>query len=167
MIKQLAVKLILLAALGIPVVGCGGGADASGGSAEDGLVAVSAGSLSKAAFVKKVNALCFREQTKLYAETVEHLKRNTRPGARPSASLYKETLNTLFIPGMEEQVRQIQAIGAPKGDEPAVEEVLTSLQGALEAGKDLPVKETIRMEKLLKPSGELAKEYGIGNCAFP
>jgi hypothetical protein len=167
LIKQAGLMLVLLGgALGIALTGCGGGADASG-SAEDGVVVVSAGSLSKAAFVKKVNALCLREQTKLYAETVEHLKRNTRPGARPSASLYKETLNTLFIPGTEEQVEQIQAIGAPKGDEPAVEEILTSLQQALEAGRDLPEKETIRMEKLLEPSGRLAKEYGIGNCAFP
>lgn len=167
LIKPLGFMLVLLSALGIAVAGCGGGTDASGDSPENGAVVVAAGSLGKAAFVKKVNALCLREQTKLYKETVEHLKGNSRPGARPSASLYKETLNTLFIPGMEEQLEQIQALGAPKGDEPAVGKILTSLQQALEAGRNLPKKETIRLEKLLEPGGELAKEYGIGNCAFP
>jgi hypothetical protein len=166
LIKQSGMMLILLAALGVAIAGCGGGADASGGS-EDGVVIVPAGSLSKAEFVKRVNAFCLREQTKLYDETVERLKRNTRPGARPSASLYKETLNTLFIPRTEEQIEQIQAIGAPKGDEKAVGKILTSLQQALEAGRELPEKETIRMEKLLVPGGKLAKRYGIGNCAFP
>lgn len=167
MIKQLGLMLVLLSALGIAVAGCAGGTDASGDSSENGVVVVPAGSLSKAAFVKKVNVLCLREQTKLYSETVEHLKQNTRPGARPSASLYKETLNTLFIPRTEEQIEQIQAIGAPKGDEKAVGKILTSLQQALEAGRNLPKKETIRLEKLLEPGGELAKKYGIGNCAFP
>jgi hypothetical protein len=153
----------MLVALALSAAGCGDDDNASGAS----VVTVETGSLSKQQFIKKVNKLCLDEQTKLYKETVDTLKAGSKAGARPSNDLYKKTLNTLFIPGMEAQVKEIQAIGAPPGDETEIERILTSLQGALEKGRTLPKSETVKLQQLLTPGGKMAKKYGIGNCAFP
>src|SRR5512146_792899 len=100
---------LLVAALLALIAGCGGGEesnDAGGG----GTGVIGTGSLSKAQFVKRVNALCLRDQTKLYQQATNNLKKESN-GNIPAPATYKETLETILIPGFESQIHEIEQIG--------------------------------------------------------
>jgi hypothetical protein len=120
-------KLIVVSVSGVIgvallVAGCGGGG-------EDG---AEAQQIDKAAFVKQADAICEQASGRMAAE----LQSFTR---REAAKNFNETqillLQKVLVPGLEEEQRQIQALGIPKGAKKEAEALLEAYRKAIDRTK--------------------------------
>jgi len=142
---------ILLAAA--TASGCGGGSDSDE-------VTVKAGPLSKAAFVRRADALCVAGRSQFNREYTAFIKKHP-PNEK---EWVEEVVDKFVLPVYGKLVNQIAAIGAPKGDEQEVGKFLTTLQRRLDSMESEP-KEIESSSTPFKPAEKLAQSYGLKGCS--
>jgi hypothetical protein len=148
-------------ALPLLVAGCGGSSDSS--SAAGGQeVTVTSGSLSKAEFVKQADTICEGSRSKFDKLLSEYAAKH-KPGAN-LAGWIDEVVHSFFLPTYENEIEQIAALGAPRGDEEKVASFLDALQKRLDEVDKVPV-ELSKTTTPLKGAEKLAKAYGLTGCA--
>lgn len=128
--------LALLATLAtLLAVGCG----SSGESAE---ITVETGSMSKAEFIEKADAICEAARTKFLAQLTRFLKENKSilvgNDLEAKKALLPEILESLLQPNIEGQIEQISALGAPKEYAPEVAKFLNALQDRMDKALENP-----------------------------
>ena len=151
-----------LAFVAILIVGLATGCGSSKSSSSSSSSSTSTPAITKAAFLKKGNAICHkgnrqigRAANKLFA----------RKHARPSkAELTKFATGTL-IPLTQNDINQIRALGAPPGGKAKVNAILSSAQSALDKGKKKPLLLTSNGPGPFKKANQLSKSYGLKACA--
>ena len=156
----------LLAALAIAAfaVGCGGeDEDASSAAA-----AGSASSLTKAEFISKANAICARRKRKLLRDLSDYslAYREQHPNRRASANAFPGGLRTVGIPGLQAQADELRKLGLPADDEGGAEAYLDAFQEAIDSARDRPRTDGAQFLRDFEESRDLARDYGIGACAF-
>jgi ABC-type Fe3+-hydroxamate transport system substrate-binding protein len=147
-----AMAIVALVAFG----GCGGSDDDDSTSASAPTVTVESSSLSKAAYAKQANEICNKGTAKV-ADLVQKTIVSGKGVAKVEA---------VFLPVIDGWVTEIQAIGAPKGEEAKAEEFLTALQQDVEEAEANPAKSLEQLAKTFKESGDLAREDGLDSCAL-
>lgn len=132
--------------------GCGDDSDADGEDSDASATTVTTSSLSKAAFIKKANAVCEQERTKILNST---------------APLPKGVM-AVYVPAYESLIVGVRDLGAPSGDEAEVEAFLAAMQEDTESLEKLApkVKSFGETEDPFKDSAALAKKYGLSRCTF-
>jgi hypothetical protein len=109
--------------IGLLVAGCGGGDSAD------------AQQIDKATFVKEATRICKQASGKLAAEFTAV---NTKEAAKPDYD-YTETqiaiVKTVLVPRLEEELRQIRALGIPEEAKKEAEALLTAYQKGIERTK--------------------------------
>jgi hypothetical protein len=161
--RETLIKSAFLAtaiALGaVLLAGCGGGSSKSSGAtgtSEPATIATS--SHTKAEFIKLADTICKREETKRLKEVYAYLRQHEKEG-KSQRELIVDGMREIFLPEIQTQVEEIRALGAPKGDERQVEELLSSMQEAAESGSSFE-------PKVLKRPGRLARAYGLRECSY-
>jgi hypothetical protein len=128
--------LSLLATLAALLVAAGCG---SSGSDE---VTVQTGSLSKATFIKKADAICEAARSEFLAKLQRFLKDHQKilvsGDVEAKKALLPEILESLLQPNIEGQVEQISTLGAPKGYAPEVAAFLNALQSRMNKALENP-----------------------------
>jgi len=152
--KPFIALLAALAAISMIVVGCGGGGDSSSDSA----------SISKARFVKQADAICEKGTKENQAEFEEFAKENGLSEKKePTKAQQEEAVTEIVAPGVQKQIEEIDALGAPEGDEKQVEAIVAAVEDGVEEIEDDPAALTEGENPLAKGS-KLAKEYGLQAC---
>ncbi len=165
MVAATAIALLLAA-------GCGSDDDSatgsSGGGSTEG-VTVETGSLSKAAFIKKADAICagtweeFEKQVQAaYLEERENPRKPTE--VSPLIEFYETDFEDMY----EDQIAKISALGAPQGDEQEITAYLEGVQDGLaeaEENAEAFFGPFIQREGAFKGASQLAKAYGLRVCA--
>lgn len=149
--------LLTLAALimaALLLAGCGGGDD--GGSSAAATVEVS--SLTKAQFTKRAQAVC-EKRTQAIAAVVNN-------ALRPGTEIDMKSIEAKTFPVIEAIWREVQALGAPEGDQTNVEAFLAALQEDLEAAKRHPSTSMEALAGQFQSSGDLARRNDLELCAF-
>jgi hypothetical protein len=152
-ILSVAVGLLLAAA------GCGSG-DASSDE-----ITVETGSLSKAAFIKKADAICEGSIKKVQLAGAVYL-RSVESSGEPYAEQQREApklIETVMIPAYEKQIEEVSSLGAPRGDEKEVAKVLEATSQTLEEAKAEPVKFLQTVNPFAKAE-RTGKAYGFSSC---
>jgi hypothetical protein len=147
----LAVALALAAFVG----GCGGGDDS-------GAVATS---ISKAAFVKKVDAVCKDGTERMQRAVLKFLKQG-REIKRPSVDQSVKLVGEVIVPSVRQEIREIKALGVPSGDEEKVDAIVGALEEGVETAENDPravVKGS--SDVIFGIAGRIAGEYGITACS--
>lgn len=153
---KLRLAILFAALLGLAVFagGCGGGNDSSSSESE-----LTTSSLSKAAYVKKVNSICAKAGNDILEEM-----RNFAD--EPAGATATEAILKLWPPSLRDQAKAVRAVGVPSGDAANVEAYL----GALEkSAKEIEAKEPpdiFALQRLLEPAGPPAEAAGIEGCEF-
>lgn len=98
--------------------GCGGGG-------EDG---ADAQQIDKAAFVKQADAICEQASGRMAAELQSFGQREPEKNSTETQVLL---LREVLVPGLEEEQRQIQALGLPKEAKKEAEALLDAYQKAI------------------------------------
>jgi hypothetical protein len=142
------------------VTGCGGSDDGEG----DGTAAATTSSITKPEFVKQATAICDRQRKKLSLEMGMFIEKH---GPSLKEKEISELSRTIVLPGMETQIEEIRDLGAPASYEKQVEEFLIAWEGALE-GSSNPSTPLVgeRAERMLRPAAVLARQQGLGGCAY-
>jgi len=146
---------VLAAAAAILVIaaGCGGGSDSSDSS-----------SVTKAQFVKEADAICTKgdkQNEKEFEEFAE--EHNLSEGKEPSKEVQEEAVQDLVVPGVRQQIEEIDDLAVPSGDEAKIEEVVTSVEEGLDELEEDPTL-LFKGKNPLGKGSKLAREYGMVKC---
>jgi hypothetical protein len=151
--------LVLAAALAVLLLasGCGSSDSASGGE-----VSVQTGSLSKAAFIKRADAICAANRNQFNQDYAAFLRSELPKSSNSDQNaLRDELVETVLLPNYGKDVDEISALGAPSGDEGEVSSFLKSLQQRLDELGEKPSELSNKM--FVKPA-KLAGSYGLAGC---
>jgi hypothetical protein len=150
----LAVGVVV--ALGLLATGCGGSSD-SGSE-------ITASSITKAEFVKKVDAICTRRNTELEGELAKFIKSTNFNPREGTEDAYITLVGQFYVPALKRESARIRALGAPQGDEDEVGELVEALERGLETAEKEPKKVVDLSSVVFKESNQLGKEYGLTAC---
>jgi hypothetical protein len=144
------VVLGALATLAMLIAGCGSGA-------EDTTVA-----LTKAEFIKQGDAICKKGNKESETEVEDFAKEKGFSLERPSKDQAEEVVTEVLVPNLQRQAKELDALGAPKGDEAEIDALIVSLE---EATAEFEKDPTSYFEEsaLAKPI-RLENAYGFKVC---
>jgi hypothetical protein len=151
LIALASVALVLL------VAGCGGGDSAP-----------EASEASKAAFIKKADAICRRGYERMQDDLAPLFKNRQRALQilkHPSKADYEAVIDKVLIPNLSREVKEIRALGAPSGDEDRVEEILVAFEEGIETAENDPQAARNSSEAIFGIGKRLAGEYGLEVCS--
>jgi hypothetical protein len=118
--------LAALVALALIVAGCGSSSDET------------TASISKAEFTKQGNAICKAGNEETNEGFENFGKEHNLQNKEPSEAQFEEISETVLIPSVSSQIKEVRALGAPEGEEGEVEEFLTHAEEALEEVEEEP-----------------------------
>jgi hypothetical protein len=155
----LAVVAIVFAVL---AAGCGSSSD-SGGEA------TAAGTITKAEYIKKANAICLKAREDIVNPAVRRLQKvaSEQPGKLPEEEL--KMIRVLVVPTLESEVAQLRALGFPEGDKLTLEKFLKLTEAVITEAEEEP--ETFvqgpQYEEGFAHYGKayhVALDYGMSEC---
>ncbi|HEX5982802.1 MAG TPA: hypothetical protein VFY69_01205 [Solirubrobacterales bacterium] len=142
--------LAVLVAMAALVAGCG---DDEGDTTE---------SLTKVEFIKQGDRICEKGNEQARAEAEEFAEENGFTLEKATDEQLEEAVGEVLVPNLNQQAEELEALGAPEGDEERVEEIIVSLEDAAGEIEDEP---SLAFEgEVLKEPGELAGDYGFEVC---
>lgn len=167
-IRSLLVIAVALSAL-LLATGCGDSDDsATGSSGGNEEVSVETGSLSKAAFIKRVEPLCQQTLGQLETELQGTWQKAMENPRKPTeTTLEEEYFEKEFAELYEKLIDNISALGAPAGDEQEIAAYLETMQeGIDEAAGDHEVfsEDFLGREAVFKGTSKLTRAYGLNGC---
>ena len=152
--SKLIAVLAAAAAILVIAAGCGGGSDSSSDSS----------SVTKAQFVKEADAICVKGDKQNEKEFEEFAKEhNLSEGKEPSKEVQEEAVQDLVVPGVRQQIEEIDDLAVPSGDEAKIEEVVSSVEEGLEELEEDPTL-LFKGKNPLGKGSKLAREYGMVKC---
>lgn len=142
--------LLVLAAL---VAGCGGGDETTDSATV---------TLTKTEFIKQGDAICKEANEENETEAEEFAEENGFTLEKASKDQLEEAVAEVLVPSLERQAEELDALGAPEGDEDKVEEIVVALEDATGEIDDDP--SLVFEEKTLEKPNQLAEAYGFKVC---
>jgi hypothetical protein len=124
---------VLLGAVVIAVLvgGCGEGSEASS-------------TLTKAEFVEQADAVCAKRKKEWQDAVVSYEKAVRAKGAQEKPAVQREIADELMrdsmLPALDDQLEQLEELGAPEGSDTQVEKMLQALSGGIRKAEDEGVK---------------------------
>ena len=137
--------------------GCGGGDDESSSTPDSNATAtVTTSSLNKAQFVRKANAICSTDLNGLLGLIRKAISKGQG----------LQQVEKALDPIVEDWITEIEALGAPEGEEAEVEDFLRQLQADAQKSSGKPSTNIEQLAKNFKKSGEAARDVGLEACAL-
>jgi hypothetical protein len=140
-------------ALSLLAAGCGGGSDDSS----------TGPTISKAVFIKKADAVCSGGNKRMEVAFAHFLEENKNI-KHPSKADFEALVGKVLIPNVDQEIKEIRALGAPSGDEDKIGEIITALEEGVETAEGNPQAVVNSSEAVFGISSRLAKEYGLEVC---
>jgi len=158
--NRVVAAVVCFGALTLLLLGCGSG---NGDGSSSG-----SGGLSKAEFATKADAICKKAKDGIVQKNFARIRKvASNPKAREA--LEYELVKTAVVPGLEGEVEQLEALGAPSGDDGQIDQMLKLIEGAIAEAKAEP--ETYVAGDSYRWGSEhfgkahrIAVAYGIKNC---
>jgi hypothetical protein len=148
-----AVAVAAIAAV-LALAGCGGGGDDT---------STAANSVSKAAFINKVDAVCQKGTKRMQRAILVFLKQH-KGVQRPNKVQSERLVGTVIVPSVKTELKELKALNAPEGDEERVDAIISALEEGLETAEDNPEAVVGSSDAVFGISGRLAGEYGAEAC---
>jgi hypothetical protein len=142
--------LAAVLAIGSVATGCGSSGDSSGPP------------LTKAAFVKKGDAICEKVPSRYQAR----LKALPKPQKSKSPKAAEEEGNLkAAVPPLRTASAEFEELSAPKGDEQQAEAIVAALEKGADGLEESPGSELSGTKSPLAAFQRLTKEYGFKVCS--
>jgi len=156
---------IALIASGVTLAGCGDGDDTASTFSVYASTVVTTADIPKERFVPRINKVCRRGWAKTLRNFAEYR-------AGPSRDLsererFEKAARTVLLTEIDFQIfDQIQRMGAPRGEEDEVEQIIGPLQSAVERGQKglAPVYSVPQLLDLFVEYNQRARQYGLKAC---
>jgi hypothetical protein len=146
--------------------GSTGGGDADAGEPEadadpEADAPVETAELSKSEFVAQADRACAGAKK----ATLSRISQAGREREGESAPTFEDVAAEALVSGVSRQADAIRDLGAPSGDEERIEALLAEMEAAQGALEDNPPANIGAYVKALQRAGELARKYGLAQCA--
>ena len=158
-----------MAAAVVALGGCGGSTDNSSNESGETRYTVQAatdvttGSFTKAQFIKHANAICRRSHGQIEMYYKRYAKEQ-KPGTSDE-DVYAGAMQALIIPGIQFEFDYIRALGGPKGEERDVEDMVGTMQYAIETGQKSSTITTFEdLREQFADYNVLVRRFGINRC---
>jgi hypothetical protein len=138
------------------VAGCGGG----GGS-----TTITMSSIGKVQFVREADAICVKGSHQVEDAASEYLREHPKALQGKEELDFDKLVQTILVPAVEQELEELRALGAPKGDQGQVEAILVAVEEGREKSEEDPKPAVVGGSKAFVKANELAKEYGLELCA--
>jgi len=137
-----------------------------GSSSGDSEVEVKTGSLSKAEFIAKADAICKAARTEFLAEYRSFLETHKAEATEPKKQeeFLSDVLETVLGPNVEGQIEQISNLGAPASYAPEAKAFLVELQQRLDEAHEDPAGLTSTPTPF-KKAEDAAEQAGMKGCS--
>jgi hypothetical protein len=163
--------LVVLAAVSSAVVGCGGNASGD----EDQTYSVVAdttmttASIAKAQYIPQVNKICRQAWAIIHHNFKEYSgwHETKHPTEAVKKKRFVNAVRLSLLAGIDFHIFDgIYRLGAPKGEERRLEEIIGPLQSAVERGqKNLaPISSVAKLATLFGEYNKRARQYGFADC---
>jgi hypothetical protein len=129
---------------------------ACGGDGEKDSSSSQAEPLSKAEFVAQADEICAQGNQEIVT-AIEDFP------AEPSEQEVTEFAEEVLVPNTQQQHDDIADLGAPEGDEDAVQAILDALQEGIDSVEEDPASLT-SSDDPLEEASDLAEAYGLTEC---
>ena len=159
MSKRLIAVLAAVFAMAIITAGCGSSGDSSTGGDS------STASLTKPEFIKQADAICEEGNESIETEANEFADENGIDTEKPTTEEQEEVVTEVVAPAIQQQAEDIDALGAPSGDEEKVEAIVEAVEAGADEIEATP--STVvegKGESPFEEANELANEYGLKVC---
>ncbi len=148
---------------GFTLSACGG----SGGAGDE--VSITTGSLSKAEFIKRADAICASAKSRFSREYTAFVQEDKalfagKAGKAAQAVALEKIVNEILVPNFQRAVDGISSLGAPKADERPVTAFLSAVEQRLGELEETPSEATESAAPFGKAE-KLARAYGLTGCA--
>jgi hypothetical protein len=156
---RLALALLAFAATVALLAGCGGGSgDDSTSSGTE--------AMTKAAFIKRADAICAKTDKTQEAALEDFF--DQRPNAKPTQALNEKVVVVVGLPAVQTEAEEIAALPVPEGDEDEIQAIVDGVEEAVEKGEADPSSLVGKgTSGPFEAVGKLAGEYGFKACALP
>jgi len=151
--KASLLALVALLALAALVAGCGGGDETTDSATV---------TLTKTEFIKQGDTICKEANEENETEAEEFAEENGFTLEKASKDELEEAVAEVLVPSLERQAEELDALGAPEGDEEEVEAIVVALEDATAEIEDDP--SLVFDEKTLEKPAQLSGEYGFKVC---
>jgi hypothetical protein len=151
--KASLLALAALVALAALIAGCGGGDETTDSATV---------TLTKTEFIKQGDAICKESNEENEAEAEDFAEENGFTLEKASKEQLEEAVAEVLVPSLSQQAEELDALGAPEGDEDKVEEIVVALEDATAEIEDDP--SLVFEEKTLEKPNQLADAYGFKVC---
>jgi hypothetical protein len=149
------VTLLAFSAFALLLAGCGGGGDTSRGDSG------SSGTIAKAAFVKKANALC-EQSEKQRTQRLQTAGKWVK-GNGPDKATKEKIARYVVVAPVEILVHELQALGEVEG-EAALSEYADLLEEDVKSAKAEPL--TAYLGAAFEDSDHVATRSGLSSCTL-
>jgi hypothetical protein len=153
------------------VAGCGGGGDDASAGDEDHTYSVEASTtmttadIGKAQFIARVNKICRKAWATILDNFAEYS--STQDPKLSERERLTEAIQVSVLAGIDFHIfDNIRYLGAPRGEETEVEEMIGPFQSAVERGQKqlVRVSSVAQLSELFKDYNQRARRYGLDDC---
>lgn len=145
------IALLLGALVLVVIAGCGSDDDEGGEE-----------TLTKVEFIKQGDQICEKTEEQSEKDAEAFAEENGFNLENASEAELEEAVAEVLVPVLNQQIDEIDALGAPEGDEETIEELIVALEdGAAEVEDDPSV---VFSGKPLKEASQIAADYGFEIC---
>ena len=142
----------------LTAAGCGGGSGSE----------LSTSSISKAAFIKKLDAICAKGNEAAEANFNAYAKKTNFTPAEINKQMSDaeaaELAKTVLLPAVKQEVTQIRKLSVPSGDQDRIEAMLEAIEEGIETTERIPKVVLEEISVGFGVANRLAKEYGLQVC---
>jgi hypothetical protein len=169
MFKSISIfPALVLAALALFVVGCGGSDDTTSSKGDDSTLAKSENDpLSKAEFTKQAEDVCYQSKRSRYFEARKYQRRHREElKALSPIAAYEKEIVAVVLPSIMKEAQELTALGAPKGDEKKIEAIVTGIEAGVKKAEKNPYSVSLEVpsEYPFRKVGYLIRAYGLVDC---
>jgi hypothetical protein len=145
-----AIPISLLLAILI-ASGCGGGGDDT-----------STSTVTKTVLIKKGDAICKKSEEQFQAQVLGYFK--LLKGKSATKAQERQIVADYQLPGLQDQVKELEKLGAPDGEDEQVEAILDGMRAVLAEGRNDPRANLAASSAPLAESADQARKYGFKVC---
>lgn len=167
MTKPILIVLVV-AALAL-ATGCGSSSDSSSqattASGKSATTVSNATPLTKAAFIKKGDAIC--EKTDEDQKTAIAIYTKKHPGNQSSTAWLTKMIAVAAVPPIVTEAEELRELGAPSGDEETIEAIIKGIEEATVKTEADPASVIKLAGNPYNAVGKMAGKYGFKACNQP